>query len=316
MSIEETAEQISKMDALLQRLSSSHTSYIKLKDDYMKIVAGLRGEKELARQLKRLPQDGFVVLAGARLFQDGIPFQMDGLILSPKLIIIVESKNMFGTLFFDTEFNQMIRLANDVEEGYRNPITQVSFHKEQLQKWLFINGFGHPPIETLVSISHPSTILKTNAANQSQIFSQVMHAENIVGAIIQLQDKYDQTYLNVGEISALIERFHTPVDLNLLEKYEIKVKDLLTGVHCPNCKSLPMKRVYGKWLCPSCSSFSKDAHVKAIRDYLLLIQPTISNKQCRDFLHLKSANIAQLMLRSMGLRAEGETKSRVYRIAE
>jgi hypothetical protein len=73
-----------------------------------------------------------------------------------------------------------------------------------------------------------------------------------------------------------------------------------------------MKRVFSKWICPHCQSSSKDAHIQAIHDYFFLISSTISNKQCRDFLHLASEMTAYRLLSEMNLPHNGITKGRIY----
>lgn len=55
----------------------------------------------------------------------------------------------------------------------------------------------------------------------------------------------------------------------------------------------------------------RGAHVKAINDYLLLYD-SMTNKQCRDFLHLSSINLCTRMLRELKLPSLGSGKHKIY----
>ncbi len=107
---------------------------------------------------------------------------------------------------------------------------------------------------------------------------------------------------------------HCPYIPNLLENYKISIDDLATGVQCPNCAALPMTRKWGTWSCDSCSFTSRDAHLMALRDYALLIKPTITNRELREFLHIKSASVAVKLLDRLNLPYTGSTRDRVYQL--
>ena len=75
-----------------------------------------------------------------------------------------------------------------------------------------------------------------------------------------------------------------------------------------------MMRKWGKWLCGSCSFISRDAHFTALRDYALLIKPTITNRELRTFLHVESEYVATRLLNSLNVPYTGSTKDRVYHL--
>ncbi len=65
-----------------------------------------------------------------------------------------------------------------------------------------------------------------------------------------------------------------------------------------------MTRLRNKWKCPFCISESKDAHYRAITDYVLLFGDLFSNRQIRPFLDL-SSNTTNYLLNKMGIEKEG-----------
>lgn len=101
---------------------------------------------------------------------------------------------------------------------------------------------------------------------------------------------------------------------DILEKFDIKPSELVKGVCCPKCKSLPMIRKNKVWACNSCSFCSKYAHIDSLKDYVLLIGQTITNQQLRSFLCLSSRSISTNLLKSMNLKHSGNTKGRVYEL--
>lgn len=81
---------------------------------------------------------------------------MDSLLLSQNYILILEVKNISGTLLFDHNFQQLIRTLDGTEEAYPYPLTQIQQHEDHLKSWLAKNGFIVIPVHSLVVISNPS----------------------------------------------------------------------------------------------------------------------------------------------------------------
>ncbi|MBM7659421.1 hypothetical protein JOC85_000188 [Bacillus mesophilus] len=123
---------IRRLEALSRRLMKSHPAFHKVHENLLRQRAGYQGEKAIDYYLKYLPKEEYLVLHGLRLF-DGVGyFQIDYLIISKSFILVIEVKNIFGTLLFDPEFNQCIRISQDKEEGFKDPILQVERQKNQL----------------------------------------------------------------------------------------------------------------------------------------------------------------------------------------
>ncbi|WP_226036302.1 nuclease-related domain-containing protein [Aquibacillus saliphilus] len=305
---------ITQDETLLRRLPNFHPKRTAIEDDLSRRTAGYRGEQALAYQLQRLPDDRFTILQDIRLQNGPLFFQMDTLVISPHFLLIIEVKNISGTLFFDTTFNQLVRKINQTEEGFRNPLTQVKYQEGQLKLWLLTMKFPKIPVEHIIAIGNPSTVLTTNARDTT-IYQKVLHVENVVDKILEIERKYrnnGRIDFNPKSISKKIIRKHTPLSIDILAAYKIPQTDILTGVQCPTCLSLPMIRKHGEWYCTTCKLKFKNAHEIAIQDHFQIISPTITNKQCREFLHLDSTKVANKILTNMDLITMGRTKDRVY----
>ncbi|RSL35137.1 NERD domain-containing protein [Salibacterium salarium] len=72
-------------------------------------------------------------------------FQIDTLILTSSFFLIIEVKNIAGTLSFDPHRYQMVRKANGTAEEFSDPRLQVKRHHLQFEKWLEQQQIPIPP---------------------------------------------------------------------------------------------------------------------------------------------------------------------------
>ncbi|USK54559.1 NERD domain-containing protein [Cytobacillus solani] len=307
---------IQKNEALLRRLPKDHIKRQEMEEDLRKRWAGYRGEQAVDYYLGKLPDKDFLIFHGIRLSNSEYLFQIDTLILTPYFALILEIKNYSGTLYFDPTFNQWIQTTQMGEKGYPCPIEQANQQKQGLKKWLEARNISIP-IDFLVIISKPSTILKTAHVN-TPILQKVLHVQFILDKIQKM--KYKDPLLNTKElkrISRLMLKEHKPETLDILTFYKIHPTEIITGVICSNCMSIQMTKCYGSWICPECKQKDPHAHVRAVDDYFLLFNDSpLSNQKFRDFLHLTSPYIANRLLLSMNLPFTGSRKDRIYHSSE
>jgi hypothetical protein len=209
------------------------------------------------------------------LFDQNYHFQIDTIIISAYFLLFLEIKNIAGTLLFDSKFNQLIRISEGNSEGFPDPILQVKRQEEQLRKWLSLNGFSRFPIESLVVISNPRTIIK---ASDDNLLNIIIHSANLPNKIKWFESKYKKKAIkNVDILIRQIVANHAPLRQNILEQFKIKKEELLHGVQCEVCSVLPMFKLKKGWYCSNCKAISKVAHEFALKDYVLLIGDTCTN---------------------------------------
>lgn len=305
-----------KLEALLRRLPNSHSSRHLIEKDYLKVKAGFNGEKKIDYYLGLLPQNEFSILHNIRLKNEQNHFfQIDTILISSKFVLLIEVKNMLGNIIFERDFNQFIRIHNQSEESFPNPLLQVEYHQRQISSFFQKQKLIFPPIHTFIIISNSSSVIKSTLRS-TQVLENVFHAELLPSKIKQLNNIETKQLLSsnqIRKITKIILKNHTTLNSSVLERYNLTENDIMKGVICPNCLVNKMKRVYGKWYC-KCSYISKDAHIQAIRDYAYLICPTMSNQHVRDFLQLSSTSVASKLLKSLNLDHSGHTKGRKYLI--
>ncbi|MFJ5621723.1 nuclease-related domain-containing protein [Peribacillus loiseleuriae] len=308
---------IRKMQALLRRLPFDDPNRLLIENDYGKFYAGFRGEASLVYYLSFLDDKSYLIFHDLRLPIHHHFFQLDYLILSANFALILEVKNYSGTVYFDPQFDQLIRTTQqDVEETFPDPISQVEQHRANLLKYLHDQKLGPIPIETLVIFSNPYTQLKTTQGNH-KIRKKVIHKEKFLQSFQLFENKYSKELLtqkSMKKASKTLMNSHTPLNQDFLSKYQIQKENLISGVYCPNCFALPMEKLKGKWRCNICSHQSNDAYIHSIQDYALLIDTEITSKNFRNFLDISSASISTKLLNSMNLSREGQSRSVTYQL--
>lgn len=108
-----------------------------------------------------------LIFADLRLIHQNQAFQMDTLIICPYFILIIESKNIAGTLTFEKDSTQMIRELDGKKQGFKNPLVQVARQKEQLMGWLKKRKIPLIPVEDLVGIADRRTVIITSDNNRA-----------------------------------------------------------------------------------------------------------------------------------------------------
>lgn len=302
-----------QLEALFRRLPADHPKRNAISETLAKYKAGYKGEQAIDYPLSFLPDKEYSILHDIRLFDQDHYFQIDTLILSSRFILLLEIKNITGTLLFDSEFNQLIRISEQKSEGFPDPILQMKRQEKQLQKWLNLYGFSALKIESLIVISTPRTIIKTSSHKQN--FSRkVIHSANLPNKIEDLERMHVEI-LSAQEIQNLtlqIMTNHSPLYRNILEQYQVTKHELLKGVHCLECSYLPMIKVNKGWHCSNCNGISKFAHKDALQDYALLLGTTVTNKELKEFLYITSSSVIKRLTRAMNLPYKGEYKGRKY----
>ncbi|WP_209794415.1 nuclease-related domain-containing protein [Cytobacillus luteolus] len=305
-----------KLEALLRRLSKSHPKRQLVEKDYAIKSAGFRGELSLDYPLGFLPEKDYLIFHNIRLKFNDNYFQIDTLLISPKFILILESKNISGILEFDHLNKQLIRTFNDSINVYPDPVQQVKLQRFQLGSWLELNKITTIPIKTHVVVTNPNSLIRIVPRN-TYYQKKIIRSTILFERIKELSTQFNNDLLSRKEIrklSNLLLKLDTPLNPDILKTYQINPNDLVKGVHCPSCDTIPMARVRGSFLCPQCTTISKDAYLASLSDYALLVKPTITNTEMREFLLIHSASIVKKMLATLNLSYTGTTKDRRYHL--
>ncbi|MBM7654725.1 nuclease-related domain-containing protein [Neobacillus cucumis] len=302
-------------EILKKYLKRSHQRYPDLEKDLAKRWAGYWGEAALAHYVKELPQEKYIILHDLQLKLHDIHFQIDTLLISQTHILIIEAKNIIGVLYFDHVFKQLIRKNSDgTEESFEDPRIQCRRLQSLLTRWLIQHKLYFLPIDYLIFFkSTHKTILKTTGTGTD--LTRICKGRDVFNKIEDSESRYKQVKINtekLSEIAHFLLSRNSPIEIDLLKEYNLQETDLLLRVQCPLCDHISMDYQNGKWICPKCSTHSRDGHMEAINAYFLLIKPTISNHECQTILHIPTPNITRKLLISLHLPTTGHTKKRIY----
>ncbi|WP_273851460.1 nuclease-related domain-containing protein [Guptibacillus spartinae] len=309
-------QHLHKLNLLLNRLPSNHLRIEEINEQIAMHQAGIAGEKSLNFPLSFLDDKRFSIYHDLRLFDGVHYFQIDTLVVTQHYLLILEVKNISGTLMFDPAFNQLIRISDTKEEAFPNPLTQVERQRSQLRALLQKINIPEVPIETLIVVANRRAVLKATEKVQF-ISSKVIRSEYLPTKVKLLDKQYSDERLTVKEVRKIGRTFvklHEPLDRDVLKRFSISRGDLLIGVACPSCDRLAMLRLHGRWYCETCGTYSRDAHLRALQDYALLVSKEITNQEARRFLRMDSGDAATRLLRSLNLESTGSTKGRRYKL--
>ncbi|WP_342433548.1 nuclease-related domain-containing protein [Neobacillus sp. FSL H8-0543] len=304
---------IVKLKVLDARIPTTNSRKMEVLTEYNNRIKGYKGEKSLEFYLDPLIQSkDYHVFHEIRLLSGKYYFQIDFLILCHKFALALEVKKRSRDWYFD-EFNQAYLLFDGAKEKIQNPVAQAKLQSKKLKQWLDEHQCEEVPIHYLFVNSHEKSKITCEDGNDQ--FKNMCNSEALIDKIELIEKFYKEEKLtrqDVRKIKRLLLTKHTPDDPDILKYFNFTPKDLLPGVQCPKCDSLPMKYHYGVWTCLHCKEKSKTAHIKAIEDYFLLIKPSITNSELRHFLQIDSIKSANNILKSLNLPYIGNRKGRVY----
>lgn len=301
------------LNALHSRLVKTCPKYEEISGERARRLAGFNGEKKVEYILRTIDEDYYFIFHDLCLKIGDLTFQMDFLLLTNRFALIIEAKNFAGTMLFD-DHGQFIRILGEQQNGYADPIAQAQYHQRCLRKWLALHHFPTLPIDYVVSVSKPSTIIRMENPDP-EVRKRVLPASKLPNYLFHLNQQSKKELFDpktLRKLSKLLIKKHSPQNPNLLKEYNLTKKNILPGVQCPKCDSLPMISLKGYWKCPVCLFPSRDAHIHATHDLFLLFGPTIKNQQFREFLLISSIQKARKLLKSMNLPYSGDKRGRVY----
>ncbi|OAS82995.1 MULTISPECIES: nuclease-related domain-containing protein [Metabacillus] len=308
---------ILKLQALLRRLPPTHPKFLLIKENLSKRLAGYKGEKAIDYPLSFLPEKDYYILHDLRLHDSTHYFQLDTLLICPNFIILLEVKNIAGTIYFDQEFHQLIRTHDGKETVLKDPLIQTSRQELQLKKWLTKNKCSKVPILSLIVISNSNTLIRTSPENHD-LNQKVIHHHFLPTKINQLKKDFPNKMLSEKEMKKtirMLQKEHKPLDQSILDQFEIQFDEILKGIFCPLCHHLSMLRIHGTWFCGHCKHKEKAAHLSALKDFYLLFGAEITNHKVREFLQISSPFLSSRLLHSMELSNNGTTKDRVHHLS-
>lgn len=295
------------IDAAISRLAQELPP---LRKKAARLQKGYNGERKLDYHLRSLAK-AFAVLNDVTLRIFGKQFQIDSLIISAHAIYIIEVKSYEGTVTFNTLLKQFIRNNGEKLQGFKYPISQVEMIHFHLLRWLEERNLGGLPIYHFIAFSEQSTIINVEG-DEAAVSKIVSYVDEIPIRIMKKDAELAKLKAANNQMKnrvvSTVMRECEDFEYDIFKEFGLSKEEILPGVHCPECGKLGMGRQYGKWHCGGCGNYSKDAHIRALYDYALLIGDTITNKQCRYFLKTNCRHLVKTILMKHAKLTKGTQK--------
>ncbi|MBR7554075.1 nuclease-related domain-containing protein [Allobacillus sp. GCM10007491] len=304
-----------KLQALYYRLPKNHPRFPNLEQRIRNELSGLYGESRLYYPLSKLPTYHRTI-PNIRLFLHPSHFQIDFLVVTPKFLLILESKYYSDDLIFDDTVHQVIQQKDQSYRVFEDPVLQAEEQSYQLSLWLEKNGYDDLPIEYFVVMTNPQTRLRIEPSNNHHA-EKVISLQRLPSLFRELNSKHEKNYLTQNEIKNLTTTLiqnHRSYLPNILELNKITPNEILKGVFCMKCANLGMRMTNRYWQCDTCGHRDRYAHENTLKDYFLLIGDEINNQEFRSFAYLNARTTAKDMLKRTATNISGIKRSTKYKL--
>ena len=194
--------------------------------------------------------------------------------------------------------------------GRKSPLEQIAENEWLLGDWMEACDVLLP-VRSVLVLSYSKQIAENVPATQPVIFSHqlpmFLNKLPVGEALMSLEEMKNLARM----IEAALVMFE-PKPICSDARYPIAV--MRRGVWCAGCERIGMVRRYGSWFCGSCGVSSKDAHLRTIRDWLLLTGEPMTNRLCREVLEVGDRRLVTRLLSDTNLKKSGSFKDSNYRL--
>ena len=286
-------DQLLQLEALVPRLKRSHPAYSELYHTFGKDLSGYYGERNLRYYFEFIDSVKGVHLSGLRLRGSTFFTQLDHLIMTARVLFIIEVKNRKG-LILKNQHGQYVQEYDRERVTFDNPENQAAIQARQLDYILRRHGLPAIPIVWLVAFPH-----KTVQLDSSITSPNVMVAQETSFFINDHLKKTARIHYNdhqLNQTKRLLEKLHEPRLVNLIGENNIQREDFNTGVLCSRCRSEFVERNYATWTCARCGLSDSRLHIQALRDYAHLFEPKINNRTARWWMGVECTGLTYRLL--------------------
>ncbi|WP_186321291.1 nuclease-related domain-containing protein [Bacillus sp. FJAT-22090] len=298
-------------NALLKRVSNDQIGEF-IMEEIRKKDAGIRGENRLMQKLGELKMAvPMKLFSNVSLALGEWKVQIDCLVVTNCCLIVLESKNYSDNLYVDEETEDFYKITRAGEEiSLPNPYFQLMNHIRFVRTFF---GKDFPDVQVAGAVIMTAKSSRIRKKPPHYPFYQL---EGMNDKVIQFYNHFKAYKLSSSALQLIEQKLRadqTPFTYPpLCEHYHISPNEIITGVECPACGVLGMKRIATTWKCMVCMKSDRYAHVSTVNDYFSLIKKEITNKEFRRFCGVESKYAASRMLNSMDLEAHGSGPSRYF----
>lgn len=304
----------SAIECLLKRIPKNHSQRDYLEKQLHRASAGIRGEGKMVKKFKEFSiEEDYLPMWDLNMKLGEWPVQIDGLLLTDRCAIIMDSKNVSGEIHYDEaneEFYKKMVPGGEIL-NLDNPVIQLNKHIRFMQKWFGLHQINLPVTGLIVFTANncvfhakPSGAFICKAYQMNEYLYRILRDSPLTA-----------TSHPIDEIEKLIAANQVPFKkFPLSEFYHIDLRDVKTGVYCKNCCTHRMQRIKKSWICADCGFKDASADRLAVQEYFSLIDRQLTNKKFREFSGVVEPAAVWRILAKYDLEVTGERKARVYKV--
>lgn len=303
------------LERLISRMPDGHSQLKFIESESHRATSGQRGETRLALRFKEFYLDeAFHILWDVNLKLGDWPVQIDGILLTSRCAIIIESKNISGKLHFNDSTGEFYRFdEDDVKTVMEDPRVQLDKHIRFLTAW-FKTRQIKLPVRGLVVFTAKRCEFIAKPLN-----APICKAYQMPDTLLKIWNTSPPQApdIKLTKIKKTLLTNQTPFrQTPLCKRYFIDPSELQTGVSCRICQTHGMQRVKRSWQCSLCGERDPSAHLFALQEYFSLIDTQVTTEKFRAFCQLDSRYVAGRLLNQFDLQSVGQSKKRTYHLKE
>lgn len=306
---------LSRVEALqgaIRRLKVNSADRLYLEKELFNIQAGIRGEQRLHKKIIEFYfPSGYEIIWNVNLSLNAWPVQIDGLLLTKNVAVIIESKNISGELHFDNITGEFYRLdLSGAKAVMDNPAIQVEKHIRFMKAWFAEHGIRLAVDGLLVF-----TALQSELKNLPKT-TYTCRRHHMIELLFNIIEEYKpsttaQTSLN--DLRKLIESKQTPyLQKPIALHYSIKPELFSRGIYCSQCETPTVKKHYRSWRCSQCDLICDDAPRRAVLEYFSLFGKPASNQEIRSFTGIEDRHVMKRLLADKSFIMDGRNRQSRY----
>lgn len=298
------------LQALVTRLQPTHPQYQSLQQELKNKEAGDFGEQYVMKELQQIALLNDCYIFHNVIIPSVFHMQIDILLIVPNAIILLEIKNIRGTVHFKSDPRQLIRTS---EFGEVHVFTHPEIQLEQ-----YIQGMKHFLDTQHITIPiYGAVVFPFNNVNIHREDGRlpILMAKELPIFLHQHLEKNKETATMTEIKNLILSHLRDRTPFPLCQYYQIDASALRRGVYCENCGAFGMKKLKIGWHWHICQHRCRDAHIQALKDYYMLVGETVTNRECRDFLMIESEHIAKRILQKLQLPRSGSNKYSSYKLS-
>ncbi|MEK5079334.1 nuclease-related domain-containing protein [Solibacillus sp. FSL W7-1436] len=303
-------EKIVYLEALVSRLQADDEEFTAYQEAYYRVQAGIAGELKMQRTLADYHFiDPYKIFYNFECINEkGFSHQIDALIITTRFLLVVEVKQISGTLFYKPSFHEFARQTDEgIIENFPNPFDQAYRHQLYISYLLSNWGIQLPVLYIVVNAN-----IRTKL-DSSLNGSPIIHLSGLPKFLEKLYKNNVETTVNLTDL----ERKLMAIACRLPISKKVERDRIRNGVLCKKCEfQHVMYYHHGLWICPQCGVKNKEAIFWALHHYRVLIGDRITNRELRKFVGIDCKAVASKLLKRLNFEQFGKGRGVYYLIPE